>query len=282
MKNPIIVFSGSMVILFSMFLFLNKAQSDNTKGKPVAIENTWELPDILQEISGLAHLKNGLFACIQDEDGVIYLYNTKNSKIEKEIPFAEPGDYEGLAVHENTAYVVKSDGELFEIHDLLGKEPTVTRYQTFFDEDNNIEGIGIDALNNRLLFVVKDKDPTSTEYKGIYAFDLKSKSISKEPAYIIRFDDPAFGDDAKKGNHKVISPSGIEIHSVSGKLYITDGKASKIIVIDKQGVLQQVYRLDKKVLQQPEGITITSDGHLFVASEGKKGPGKIVRVSGID
>lgn len=282
MKNPIIVFSGSVVILFSMFLFLNNARSDDAKGKPVTIENTWELPDVLQEISGLAHLENDLFACIQDEDGVIYLYNTETSEIEKEIPFAEPGDYEGLAIHQNTAYVVRSDGELFEIQDLLGEEPKVSGYQTFFDEGNNIEGIGIDAPNNRLLFTVKDKDPASTEYKGIYSFDLKRKRMSKEPVFTIRFDDPAFSGDAKKGTSKVISPSDIEINPTSGNLYITDAKTSKIVVIDKQGTLKQVYLLDKKALRQPEGITITKDGDIYVSSEGKKGPGKIVRVSGVE
>lgn len=282
MKKPVIFFCGSIIVLSSLFLFLNEAKPDNAEGKPLTIENTWELPDVLREISGLAYLEDDLFACIQDEDGIIYIYNTANSEIEKEIPFGNAGDYEGLALYKNTAYVVRSDGKIFEIQNLLSEKQEVKSYQTFFSEDNNIEGIGTDAAHNRLLLTVKDHDPTSNTFKGIYAFDLESKKLSEKPVFTVKFDDPAFDRDKDQGSDKVIRPSDIEIDPHSGKLYITDGKTSKILTIDKQGTLKQVYQLDKKALQQPEGITIAKDGAIYVSSEGKKGPGKIVKVSGLD
>src|SRR5687767_5456669 len=61
----------------------NAIASDNIK-----VEQQWELPATLTEISGIAYLNNNQFACIQDELGQIFIYNTVSGKVEKEIAFA--------------------------------------------------------------------------------------------------------------------------------------------------------------------------------------------------
>src|SRR5688572_19214995 len=70
----------------------------------VSIKNKWVMPAVLAEISGLSHITGDQFATVQDEEGKIFIYNTQTSTIEKEIPFAGVGDYEGLAIVNETAW----------------------------------------------------------------------------------------------------------------------------------------------------------------------------------
>ena len=88
------------------------------QGPGVKVIKRWDLPAVLTEISGLAGMDNERFACIQDELGNIYVYNTAIAKIEKEISFAGFGDYEGITLVGDTAWVVRSDGRLYEVNNM--------------------------------------------------------------------------------------------------------------------------------------------------------------------
>src|SRR6476620_1551795 len=94
----------------------------------VHVTQKWSMPKELTEISGMVYLSNNQFACIQDEDGSIFIYNTATNKVDKEIPFSKHGDYEGIAVVGSTAYVLRSDGTLFEVMNYLGKNPSTQKY----------------------------------------------------------------------------------------------------------------------------------------------------------
>ena len=69
-----------------------KKEKDKKEQEPasaaISINQKWDLPAELKEISGLAWIAEGRFACVQDEDGKVFIYNTVHNKIEKQIPFA--------------------------------------------------------------------------------------------------------------------------------------------------------------------------------------------------
>ena len=89
-----------------------KKDKEAIPGSPdIRILEKHDVPGILREISAIVYLDENRFACVQDELGTIFIYNTETQKIEKEIEFAGPGDYEGLAIVNETAYVLRSDGE---------------------------------------------------------------------------------------------------------------------------------------------------------------------------
>lgn len=186
-----------------------------TVSRDVKVVSKWEVPDVLREVSGIAYLGPDRFACIQDERGTIFIYNTAASKIEREIDFAGPGDYEGITLVGKTAYVVRSDGRLFEVDNIENSQPKVTEHATSFTEDNNIEGLGYDAKNNRLLLAVKDHDLRSTAYKGIYSFDLATKKLAADPVYKIDFGHKVFARTWK--DEKTMMPSEVQVHPLTGK-----------------------------------------------------------------
>ena len=51
------------------------------------IKNSNSLPESLNEISGITYISNNTFACVQDEDGFIFIYNTERNEILKKIKF---------------------------------------------------------------------------------------------------------------------------------------------------------------------------------------------------
>lgn len=246
----------------------------------IIIKNRWRMPGVLTEISGLSHIAGELFACVQDELGKIFIYNTKASAIEKVISFADAGDYEGLTIVDETAWVVRADGRLFEVKN-YNASPKVKEHNTHLTARQNVEGLCYDKTNNRLLVAIKDVEPGNKDYKGIYSFDLASLKMAVEPVFKINLSDTVFSNEPTKKKKKkggLINPSAIAIHPVTTDIYITDGPKGNLLIMDKSGTIKKLYHLDAADFPQPEGITFKDNGEMFIANEGSKQAGNIVSV----
>ena len=253
----------------------NKKNNDAGPAVPsdVTIEEKWDLPAELLEVSGIAFMDQERFACVQDENGTIYIFNTRSNSIEKEIPFTGPGDFEGITLKGNTAYVMRADGLLFEV-DIVTKK--TTEYKTGLTVENNVEGLCYDIKKNRLLLAGKEADATYPGYKIIYGFDLATNSMAKEPAYKIDLSDKLLSAKTSKKN-KSIMPSALAIDPTSNEIYITDGPKSKLYTVDNTSGVTKVYELGNEFFQ-PEGIAFSPRGDLYISNEGKKVPGNIMKV----
>ena len=262
-----------------------KKKKDKQKDKEapvspgVKVVRKWSLPAELTEVSGIEYLGTGRFACIQDEQGTIFVYNTASGEIEKQVPFAGAGDFEGIAVVGSTAYAVQSDGKLYEVSGFHDSKPEVKTYTTPLTQKHDVEGLTYDSRNNRLLLVIKGAEPGSTSYKGIYAFDLATKKLSADPVYRIDLDDPVFEGLNEKKARNVMQPSEIEIHPTTGDLYISEGTSPKLLVMDASGNNKKLYTLSPTDFPQAEGLAFSPQGELFVSNEGKTGKGTILQVA---
>ena len=241
----------------------------------VTIQEKWDLPEELKEVSGISYLEKDRFACVQDELGTIFIYNTGSGTIEKKIPFSGVGDYEGISVSGNMAYIIRADGRLFEVNMEEGSK-SVKEYATHLTVEQNVEGIWYDAQHNRVLLAIKGNEPGQKNYKGIYAFDISSKKINNQPVFKIALDNSLFNESNSKKD-KLIMPSEIAVHPTNGDIYITDGPQAKLVIMDQQGNMKAVYKLGKR-FSQPEGITFSPQGDLFISNEGTKDPGNIMQV----
>ena len=250
---------------------------DKKVGANVSI--TWLLPKKLLEISGIAWLDADHFACIQDELGTVFLYNVRQNKIDQEIPFGPNGDYEGIAVVGQTIYVLRADGVLFGIENYSGGKRSVRMYKTSLTKKQDSESLAYDKRNNRLLIAVKEVDDKDTrDFKGIYAFNLTTKTVLAAPVYKIDLKDAIF-DDLKKNKAKnSISPSDIGIHPIDGNLYILEGTKPKLLIMSPEGKMISLYELDDTNFPQPEGLTFSPDGKLYISNEGNKKEGNILQV----
>ncbi len=145
------------------------------------------LPAILHEISGLTEIDSTSFACIQDENGILFIYDVINNRIRHQYIFHSDGDYEGITRVADIFYVLRSDGVLFEISDYqTGKAKVISYYTGIPAQDN--EALCYDHKNGRLLIACKgkiDKSRIEKDRRLIYGFDLESKKSTAQPVIIL-------------------------------------------------------------------------------------------------
>lgn len=236
------------------------------------------LPFELEEISGISYLTDNMLACVQDEKGIVYTYSLAEEKIIKREEFAENGDYEDIEVIKDFAYILRSDGQLWKVQ-LDTPKPEIEQYSTPLTIKNDVEGLGYDAANNRLLLACKGISGLGKNISGIravYAFDLQENRLIEEPVFSIETDEVkqlASGKHAK-GDFR---SSGIAVHPLSGQVYVLASVGKVLIILDKKGTIQDVHSLSDAHFKQPEGICFSPEGDLFISNEGSGGKATILR-----
>lgn len=244
-----------------------------------------ELPPILHEISGLAIIDSSSIACVQDEDGILFIYNIKKHKITQQHTFGLKGDYEGITLVNDVLYVLRSDGVLFEIKDHQTKKLKVKTYSTRVPAINN-EGLCYDAINNRLLIGAKgkiNKDPTNKDIRLIYAFDLKTKTLNQSPAFNFNITDINLTAKMqgihfpKKQNKKgksiehgfKFNTSEISIHPITHQLFVLSATEHVLFIFNKTGTLEYIEQLNPLVFNKSEGLDFFQNGDLIISNEGQ-------------
>jgi uncharacterized protein YjiK len=250
----------------------------------------FELPLALREVSGLAMIDDTRLACVQDEIGAVFIFNTGKKDIDDKIQFAGKGDFEELALVNDDAYVLESNGNIYYLPAYLGDERVQSELlSTPLGRENDAEGMCYDKKNNRLLISCKGKGETKNK-KAIYSFDLKNKEMSTDPVMQLSLkrvkDALAQSSEAKDKDMKKIlkademdklfTPSGITIHPLTGELYVLSTQNKLLAVLDMQGNVKQVIELENELFTQPEGIAFSSKGDLYISNEGQKGAGNIL------
>jgi hypothetical protein len=252
------------------------APSENASAAKNSLE-VWELPNELIEISANVLIDEKRMACIQDNLGIIYIYNLDSRSVEKKIAFAGKGDYEGLAVVNKTFYVLRSDGFIFEVEEGNVPQPSVKTYDLPLDATHDTESLFYDKNKNRLLVGVKERDLTAADTKGVYSFDLASKKMNNVAIMQIGNGKASDGKKGRKTGSK-IKPSDLAIHPSTGEVYILNGPSSELLIATPTGEITKTIRLDKSIFPQPEGLCFTANGELYISSEGGKRTKGIIAV----
>lgn len=259
---------------FSKTWFNGNPNNSKQKQK-VTIITKWVLPDNLNEVSGICWIDEERIACIPDGQGIIAIYNISSSKIENQIHFADTGDFEAITKKNETFYVMRSDGQIFEISN-SSEKTVIKQNHVSINEPNDIEGLFYDKTEERLLIVNRLPDPKAQTRKGIFAFDLSTKKLIDTPIYELDLSGHLIENTEKKKD--VFLPSDIAVHPITSDIYLTDGIHSCILVLDPKGIIKNFIELDKKNIPKPEGITFSPKGDIYLSSEGKKQNGFIVKV----
>jgi len=258
---------------------------------------SWILPKALVEISGLSFIDNNRLACVQDEKGNIYIFNLKAGAVELKIKFGDNGDYEGIEIIEDDAWVLKSNGTLYKVTDYLNiPKPKVKKHKTALSVKNDAEGLAYDPVKKNLLIACKEQpfldDRKGNDYKAIYSINLETKQIDPEPFLLINMDtikyyrsdntmtrlgaeiqdflDPSKGDVRFK-------PSGIAIHPLTGNIFILGSVGKLMLVLSRKGEILAIIRLSSMLFPQPEGMCFSPDGNLYIANEGAGQEGTILK-----
>lgn len=256
-------------------------------------DKIYTLPDALKEVSGITGTDASSIACIQDEKGIIYIYNLDKEQVTEKHPFHYSGDFEGIARVDKTIYVLRSDGILFGFENYASATPITKSYITGIPAGDN-EGLCFDQQANRLLIAPKSNYITDSESKNkrlIYAFDLKSKKLIKTPAFVIDLNKiKKFAAEnkikvpmknGKKGDKKEIDiefrPSEIGIHPVTNKLFVLSGMERLLFVFNMKGEIEYIEKLDQDFFVQPEGLTFLKNGDMLISNDVKNNHPALLR-----
>jgi uncharacterized protein YjiK len=256
-------------------------------------EKVYELPIALREVSGLNVADNDNLACVQDEEGSIFIYSLAKEEIQERIPFAGKGDFEELSIVGDDAYVLESNGNIFLVPDYRGNGTAqVKKLETSLTKANNAEGMCYDKKNNRLLIACKGKgEEKEHNKKAIYAFDLSTHKLSPDPVILISLKHLKEAISKMSHHHRkqlekeietgdidqVFTPSGIAIHPVTGELYVLSTRNNLLAVLDMSGTIKEITPLTHDLFVQPEGISFAANGDLYISNEGQKQLGNILK-----
>jgi uncharacterized protein YjiK len=243
----------------------HKSNYKSPEGYDFAKPEKHHLPERLHEISGIAFLQGNakIFYAVNDEEGKVYYFDlTSNS-----FPFTKfsgKGDYEDLAIINNNRIVVlKSDGTLYVFAaDVVGKKEidTVEEFAQILPK-GEYEGIAAQENN---LFVLCKKCPTDKKNKQVtlYEIVLMNGAIPRiNNTHIIDLSSV----ETEKQN---FYPSCIAKNPISGDWYILSSVNKKLIVLNRAWILKNAYSLDPAIFRQPEGMTFSSNGDLYISNEG--------------
>lgn len=236
----------------------------------VKVVQSWFLPDDLNEISGIYHLGGQEMACVQDEDGIIYIYNLASEKITDKIKFGKRGDYEGIAINNKTAYVLKSNGEITVIENFRNEHFKVKSHQIFNNKKLEFEGLFL--LNDRqLLMGVKEhKKEANPESIIVYSLDINTMELNKDPVIDISMDDKVFEGIPSSHPSRYFYLSEIAQHPSSGEYYILEGRTPRLLILNPDKSTKTLLYLDSTLFPQPEGLTFDENGRIFISNEEDK------------
>lgn len=256
----------------------------------------FKLPNKLREISGLGIDAEGKYLyAVQDEDGDLFLINTTTGEIDQEGTFHKSGDYEGVEIANGRVFVVKSSGTLYEVINFKKENQELVKHKFTFNKNSDIEGLGYDPIDNRLLISCKGKAGKGEEFefkKGIFGLDLTTMKLDESPAYTISVEAVKTFLDLnhhilekvdkliklfQPGEEFIFGPSGLAVHPKTGDIYITSSVGKLLVVLYRNGQIKHMIKLKKKIHVQPEGIVFAQDGTLYISNEGKDGKGKIYK-----
>jgi len=225
----------------------------NFANQPV---QTIKLGSELNEISALCVYNENKLAAVQDEKGEIFLIDVKEKSSLAFIKFKEKGDFEGLAFDGEVFYALGSDGDIFQV-DSTGDYARFA-FQAQHKKKYDFEGLTFDQKGSQLLVLCKKHGKKKEDsYLWIYRFDLDQMEYIKTPFLKIK----------KSSLNKSLKASGLHIQD--DELWILSAATNQLFQLKKDGKLLSTTKLDRNLYPQAEGICITSDNSIYIATEKK-------------
>lgn len=239
-----------------------------------------ELPNILNEISGLAPWSADEVLGIQDEDGELFVIKTNSGEIHRQFRFGKDRDYEGVARWNDTLFILEVDGDIHRmvLRDSVDQYDAI-KLETPFSYRNDLEGVCFDPVSNLLFMVPKAQElnpsRANQHRRGIYGYNPITDELAPQPLFFLDQDEVGRAVYGKRVKY-VLKPSGIAADPLSDYLYVISSVGRIMVVINRESRLQHLELLPPDVFPQPEGITFNAAGDLFLSTEGGGGKAKLV------
>ncbi|KRT14298.1 hypothetical protein ASU31_20005 [Pedobacter ginsenosidimutans] len=228
----------------------------------------YNMPHNLFEISGIV-FHNGdpkeVFA-IQDEDGDLFHLGLadKESKFTK---FGGKGDYEDLAILNNTVIVLKSNGELhsFPISEINKPEVADVVKTKDLVPKAEYEGLAADEKTGLVYVLTKEIKKNKSDQTDIYAFKYADGKFTESGTFALSYKEIA----DLSGEAKIkFRPSALAKNQSTNEWYVLSSVNKLLVVTDANFKIKATYPLKGDFFNQPEGIAFDRDQNLYISNEG--------------
>lgn len=234
-------------------------------------DKTYEMPEVLIEISGIAVLNEKEIFCVQDEAGIVFRYNLQKEELANIYRFTDVGDFEDITIQNEMVHVLRSDGAVFSLdyNNYTGKSDSRILQLNCMD----VEGLFYDNTTGKFLIACKGQ-LINKESSLRHVFSLNTiNSALPEIEFTIDLEEiNAF---IKKHyseiNTKIIklNPSAISVHPLTRKIFVLSA-SNRLLAVYENNQLKNVYPLVEELFYKPEGISFSQNGDMYISTEGKK------------
>ena len=224
----------------------------------------------LTEISGIAfrHGKRDSLYAEEDENGNVYYLKLGDKKV-SESRFGKSGDYEDIAISNNYTIILRSDGTLFTFpfNQVRNKEIQDVKKLKDVVPAGEYEGMYADEKANRLYILCKNCDGDKGKVSSGYILQLQNdgtvKSAGGFSVNVKAVEQLLTG--KKKGAFR---PSALAKNLNTNEWYILSSVNKVLVVADASWKIKNVYPLNPKLFNQPEGIAFDGQNNLYISNEG--------------
>lgn len=234
----------------------------------------WVLPSVLREISGVALTSDGRILAHNDQRGRVYVIDPRRGVITKQFSIgkkAVAADFEGIAVSGGDIFLLESNGDVYQFREGDdGKRVDFTRYDTKLGKECEFESIEIEPGTGAFLLACK------VIYRRSERNQLRIYRWMREPGgrgSVSTINIP-LAEAVGTNGWKALSPSDMTIDPKTGNYILITGPEKALIEIASSGSVVRSLPLPSG-FEQPEGVAITNDNLIILASEGVTGPGHI-------
>jgi hypothetical protein len=253
----------------------NSKVPTNPPGYDINKPIKYTMPDILQEVSGIAFDKgdNKIVYAQQDEDGALFKMPL-GTKDETKTNFAKKGDYEDVAILKDWAILLKSNGHLFTFPLTETKNTETTNVKEHKDlvPKGEYEGMYADEATGKVYLLCKScKQDKDTKNASGFILSFQPDGTFKA---LGNFTVDASNMDKLSGKKKnEFHPSALATHPLTKEWYIVSSVNKALLVADQKFNIKAVYHLSSNVFNQPEGIAFDKQGNLYISNEGSETQG---------
>lgn len=262
-----------LIMLLALACVEKKVKADeNPLGYDLTKPKKYSMPDLLQEISGIA-FNNGDSSIVyaqQDEDGDVFRLpiGTKDKTATK---FAGKGDYEDIAVAKGWIIMLKSNGNLysFSINETAKEEAANVIDSKNLLPKGEYEGMFADEATGKVYVLCKTcKQDKGTKNASGYILTLQSNGSLKQTGnFTVNASEMDKLAGKKKGS---FHPSALALHPITKEWYIVSSVNKALIIADQNFKIKSVHHLSSNIFNQPEGLAFDKDGNMYISNEGSE------------
>ncbi|MES2652198.1 MAG: SdiA-regulated domain-containing protein [Bacteroidota bacterium] len=273
-RNILSIAALSLFITFLAISCVSKGNKvvSNPPGYDLTTPQKYSMPDVLQEISGIAFNKgdNKFVYAQQDEDGKLFKLPL-GTKDETKTKFAEKGDYEDVSIINNWAILLKSNGDLFSfpLSETKNTETTNVKESIGLVPKGEYEGMYADEASGQVYLLCKNckQDKGGKLTSGSILSFQKDGSLTPKGSFKI---DASKMDNLSGKKKGTFHPSALAIHPLTKEWYVVSSVNKALVILDAKWQVKSVYHLNSNIFNQPEGIAFDKNGNLYISNEGSE------------